>query len=180
MHEALSVSVSAGFPKCTSIAVGSCSNRALERCYGVQVADETRTLIRDPVHETRPRRTSHAINTFSRPLSAELRILTLFYRTSSASHEEHRVERNRYRVEVDGIAVRVFCCSLEQALEQAELLEATAASRVVAAGEGEFLEVQSNLQQVRRVRRRLDLPARCLAEIATHRRSLPHTICYRA
>ena len=54
MHEALSVSVSASYPKCTSIAVASCSNRALERCYGMQVADETRTLIGDRVHETGP------------------------------------------------------------------------------------------------------------------------------
>jgi hypothetical protein len=67
-------------------------------------------------------------------------IMHLLDRALHQEHPEHCVKRTRYQIEVDGMSVRVLCATLEQALEQAELLSKQRKRRVLLQQEnGELL-----------------------------------------
>jgi len=67
-------------------------------------------------------------------------IMHLLDRALHQEREEQCVKRTRYQIEVDGMSVRVLCATLEQALEQAELLSKHRKRRVLLQQEnGELL-----------------------------------------
>ena len=81
-------------------------------------------------------------------MDQEPSIMRLLDRALHQHRDEERVARTRYQIEVDGISVRVLCATLEQALEQAELLSKQRKRRVLLQQEdGELVgavEVQLN------------------------------------
>lgn len=78
-------------------------------------------------------------------------IVRLLRRAFHGEHEEQCVVRTRYHIAVHGMPIRVFCASLEQALEQAELLSKQRQRRVLLQHEdGELLgavETQRNFSE---------------------------------